>query len=226
MNSYYKAYDQRYRQVHDRDLQWSSDVPSPIVSQVMEEFSVASGNRILEIGCGEGRDAIHLLRRGYDVLATDVSPEAIGWCRGRMPEYAEAFQVLDCLQEDLHEPFDLIYAVAVVHMLVRDEDRDGFYRFLRRHLKPGGIALVCSMGDGTMERSTDIRRAFDLQQRTHGQSGQTMELAATSCRMVTFPTFHHEIRCSGLSILKSGLTSVEPDFPVMMYAVVSSNLFP
>jgi hypothetical protein len=79
------------------------------------------------------------------------------------------------------------------------------------------------MGDGTMERSTDIRTAFDLQQRTHGQSGQTMNLAATSCRMVTFPRFHEEIERNDLKILKTGLTVVEPDFPVMMYAVISAK---
>ena len=223
MNDYYKAYEQRYQQVHARNLQWSSPIPSPIVSQVMEEFHINTESRILEIGCGEGRDAAVLLSKGYHLLATDVSPEAISWCRRQFPEYAEAFQVLDCLTDDPEEQFDYIYAVAVVHMLVRDEDRDGFYGFLLRHLKPGGIALVCSMGDGTLERSTDIRTAFDLQQRTHGQSGQTMNLAATSCRMVTFPRFHEEIERNGLKILKTGLTAVEPDFPVMMYAVISAK---
>lgn len=223
MNDYYKAYEQRYQQVHARNLQWSSPIPSPIVSQVMEEFRINTESRILEIGCGEGRDAAALLERGHRLLATDVSPEAIFWCRSHFPAYVGAFQVLDCLTDDPKEQFDYIYAVAVVHMLVRDEDRDGFYRFLRRHLKPGGIALICSMGDGTMERSTDIRTAFDLQQRTHGQSGQTMNLAATSCRMVTFPRFHEEIERNGLKILKTGLTAVEPDFPVMMYAVISAK---
>lgn len=223
MNDYYKAYEQRYQQVHARNLQWSSPIPSAIVSQIMEEFRINTESRILEIGCGEGRDAAALLERGHRLLATDVSPEAISWCRRHFPEYAEAFQVLDCLTDDPEEQFDYIYAVAVVHMLVRDEDRDGFYGFLRRHLNPGGIALVCSMGDGTMERSTDIRTAFDLQQRTHGQSGQTMNLAATSCRMVTFPRFHEEIERNGLKILKTGLSAVEPDFPVMMYAVISAK---
>lgn len=223
MNDYYKAYEQRYQQVHARNLQWSSPIPSPIVSQIMEEFRINTESRILEIGCGEGRDAAALLERGHRLLATDVSPEAISWCRSQFPKYAEAFQVLDCLTDDPEEQFDYIYAVAVVHMLVRDEDRDGFYGFLRRHLNPGGIALVCSMGDGTMERSTDIRTAFDLQQRTHGQSGQTMNLAATSCRMVTFPRFHEEIERNDLKILKTGLTAVEPDFPVIMYAVISAK---
>ncbi len=221
MNSYYKAYEQRYRQVHERDLQWSSDTPSPIVSQIMDEFNLPTDGRILEIGCGEGRDASFLLNRGCDLLATDVSPESISWCRKRMPDHADSFQVLDCLRDNLNERFDYIYAVAVVHMLVPDPDRDGFCQFLRRHLKPDGIGLICSMGDGTMERSTDIRTAFDLQQRTHGQTGETLKIAATSCRMVSFPTFQEELERNGLRILKTGLTSAEPDFPVMMYAVVT-----
>ena len=221
MNDYYKAYEQRYQQVHARNLQWSSPIPSPIVSQVMEEFGLSAESRILEIGCGEGRDAAALLSKGYHLLATDVSPEAISWCRIHFPAYAEAFQVLDCLTDDPKEQFDYIYAVAVVHMLVRDEDRDGFYGFLRRHLNPGGIALVCSMGDGTMDRKSDITTAFDLQERTHGETGTRLHLAGTSCRMVTWEVFLTELRSSGLDIAEQGLTAVEPDFPVMMYAVVT-----
>lgn len=36
-------------------------------------------------------------------------------------------------------------------MFVLDEDRDQFYCFIRNHLKPNGIALVLSMGDGMKE---------------------------------------------------------------------------
>lgn len=59
--------------------------------------------------------------------------------------------------------FDFIYAIAVVHMLVLDEDRDGFYRFIYNHLKPEGLALICTMGDGEYEVKSDINQAFDIQ---------------------------------------------------------------
>lgn len=221
MRPYYEAYDDRYRQVHQEGLQWASRQPSPIVKEILQQFNIESHHRILELGCGEGRDAVELLRLGYDVLATDISTEAIRYCRRQFPEYAQQFQILDCLSDTLDKRFDCIYAVAVIHMLVEDTHRDGFYRFVRNHLKPGGIALICSMGDGSVCRRSDTASAFALQERTHQESGRKLRLAATSCRMVDFGTFTAELERNGLRILQQGITSAEPDFSVMMYAAVS-----
>lgn len=219
---YYKAYDDRYRQVHGQGLRWFHDQPTPIVAQVMAERGVTKASRVLEIGCGEGRDAIPLCRQGFDVLATDVSPRAVACCAERCPEHAARFRVLDCLADPLEERFDFIYAVAVVHMLVEDAHRAGFYGFIREHLAEGGTALIGSMGDGETCRASDVRRAFDLQERVHEQTGRTLRIAGTSCRMVDFPAFLEEIRAAGLRVIRHGLTDAGPDFPVMMYAVVQA----
>ena len=223
MRKYYEAYDDRYIQVHAKRLQWASDAPSAIVAQTMERCGINRDMQILELGCGEGRDASFLLSRGYRLTATDISPEAIRYCRERWPEYGENFRILDCIGGELEEKFDFIYAVAVIHMLVEDADRAAFYRFLREHLTDNGIALVCTMGDGTVERSSDISTAFDLQQRTHGQSGEKLMLAGTSCRMVGWEAFLREIAESGMTLVERGLTAAEPDFNVMMYGVMRKS---
>lgn len=217
---YYEAYDDRYRQVHSRDLQWFCSEPTPIVGQIIDTFGISKNQKLLEIGCGEGRDAFALLQRGFDLLATDVSPEAVSFCATRLPGYADRFQTLDCVTDTLDTQFDFIYAVAVIHMLVPDADRDAFYQFIRKHLSPGGIGLICTMGDGTEERQTDIRSAFQLQDRVHEPSGTAVQIASTSCRMVNFQAFSEELKRNGLTAIKQGITSVEPDFPQMMYAVV------
>lgn len=217
---YYEAYDDRYSQVHAKGLRWFSNTPSRIVGEILEDFSVPAAAKLLEIGCGEGRDAFFLLERGWDLLATDIAPAAIGFCRAHAPQWAKRFRVLDCIREELEERFDFIYGVAVLHMLVREKDRRGFYRFIARQLTEEGIALICTMGDGTFEICSDIRNAFALQRRMHEQTGQAMLVAGTSCRVIRWDTFLDELEQNGLSVLRSGLTSVEPDFPEMMYAVV------
>lgn len=222
-SKYYDAYDARYRTLHEQDLQWFCDEPSPIVAETIRAFALSRQHRFLEIGCGEGRDACALIRQGFDLLATDVSPEAIRFCRERMPDHEERFQVLDCVTQESGETFDYIYAVAVLHMLVPDEDRNAFYRFIRKHLKPGGIALICTMGDGCIERQTDIRTAFDICQRIHEQTGMAVQVANTSCRMVSFQSFEQELAQNGLEVIRQGTTSVEPDFPMMMFAVVRTD---
>lgn len=221
--SYYEAYDDRYRQVHGEDLRWFSDMPSEIVAETITEFHIGPEDKCLEIGCGEGRDARYLLGRGFDLLATDISPEAVDYCRRENLGFESRFQVLDCVKDRLDGKFDFIYGIAVIHMLVMDADRNGFYQFIRHQLADDGIALICTMGDGEIEWSSDISMAFELRERQHPQTGKGMMLAGTSCRVVSFATFHRELKENGLEILKQGITAVEPDFPRMMYAVVRRN---
>ena len=217
---YYKAYDDRYRQVHNESLKWFSEEPSEIVTDVVSKYQIELSAKILEIGCGEGRDAKFLLKQGYNVFATDVSPEAIAYCRSTYPKGTEHFQILDCINERLETKFDFIYAVAVVHMLVLDEDRNAFYQFIYNQLKVAGIALICTMGDGEYERQSDISTAFELQERNHEQTGRILHIAGTSCRVVNFETFEKELKRNNLEVVEQGITSIEPDFPMMMYAVV------
>ena len=220
MRKYYEAYDDRYRQVHEENLCWFDEKPSEIVLETMEKFTVPIDGKILEVGCGEGRDARFLLNRGYDLLATDVSQEAVDFCRRKDPVYAACYDRLDCVNDVRKDRFDFIYGVSVIHMLVLQEDRDRFYGFFRDHLTDGGIGLICSMGDGTMECSSDISNAFHTQERIHEQSGKKLQLASTSYRAVSFDTFREEIQKNGLEILETGLTDILPDYWKIMYAVV------
>lgn len=217
---YYEAYDDRYRQIHSKNLMWFDRNPSTIVGQIIREFDITKDKRILELGCGEGRDAFPLLKSGYRLLATDISPEAIRFCREKCPEYEDSFAVLDCVAGEISKSFDFIFAVAVLHMLVEDTDRNAFFTFIRKHLTPSGVALICTMGDGITERSSDIRTAFQLQTRIHEQTGTEVEIAGTSCRMVSFPTLREELNTNGLAILEEGITAIEPDFSSVMYAIV------
>jgi len=141
MKYYYEAYNQRYMIIHEKGHSWSSDIPTPIVSDVIQKHSISKNASILEIGCGEGRDAFPLLENGYDVLATDISSEAINYCKYLRPDYSIHFSILDCINDHHGQHYDFIYSVAVIHMLVSDEDRIRFYHFIYDHLLDGRLAL-------------------------------------------------------------------------------------
>ena len=221
MNHYYDAYDKRYQIIHKKGYSWSSDIPTPIVLNTLQKYSVSKDSFILEIGCGEGRDAFRLLDEGYNVMALDISSEAINYCRSLRPEYSDHFSVLDCINDHHGQHYDFIYSVAVIHMLVSDEDRIRFYHFIYDHLLDGGLALICSMGDGLTESETDISSAFDMVERHH-ESG-FVKVPSTSLRMVSFDTFENEIISNNLSIIEKGITPSLPDFNNLMYAVIRKH---
>ncbi len=215
---YYAAYEERYKTAHAHGVSWSSDVSTPVVMEVINRYKINQSNRLLEIGCGEGRDSKIILERGFQLTATDISNEAVAYCKKSMPEYENHFSILDCLSDELDEKFDFIFAIAVIHMLVLDEDRNGFYQFIRSHLAADGIALICTMGNGESEQKSDISTAFTLQERNH-ESGKMM-VAGTSCRIVSWDTFENEISENGLTLVEKGITSSIPNFDSLMYAVV------
>lgn len=218
MRKYYEAYDERYKAVHQKNLRWMGYAPSDIVFEIIKKYGISADDTVLEIGCGEGRDSSYLLENGYNLLATDVSPEAVNYCKAQYKAFSDRFDLLDAVSGTLDKKFDYIYSVAVIHMLVPDEDRKAFYCFIKEHLTENGIALICTMGDGKTERKTDIGVAFDMGERVC--EGETVLVAETSCRIVTVQTFEKELKDIGFEIIEQGFTSIENHFPVMMYAVV------
>ena len=220
MKKYYEAYDERYKQIHSLHLEWGADVHSPILDEIMDKFNLTLESKILELGCGEGRDAIYLMKHGYDICASDISSEAVSFCKKKASEYVKRFIVLNACEDTLDETYDFIYSIAVLHMLVLEEDRNKFLTFIREHLKESGIGLILSMGDGEMERSSGIDSAFKKQERIHIKTGTKVCIASTSCKIVSFPVLEKELEQNGLIIMEKGITSIKPDFPIIMYVVV------
>jgi 2-polyprenyl-3-methyl-5-hydroxy-6-metoxy-1,4-benzoquinol methylase len=94
--------------------------------------------RILDVGCGTGLNAGHLVRQGHEVVGIDLSPIAIEKFRAR------GYQGIVCDIEAgpppfSQESFDLVYASEVIEHCV---DTMGFLRSLHGLLKPGGTMLL------------------------------------------------------------------------------------
>lgn len=161
MKKYYEAYDERYKIVHQKGIRWFGKKESSILKRTIKKYQITKKHSILEIGCGEGRDAFYLLKKGYSVLATDISNEAIQYCKKNFLKYQNQFQILNCLHDTLNHQYDFIYAIAVIHMFVLDEDRDSFYMFVKKHLNENGLALICSLGDGITSQKVIFKKLLN-----------------------------------------------------------------
>jgi SAM-dependent methyltransferase len=106
-------------------------------------------DRVLEIACGTGEDAVHLGRRGVRVLATDAAPAMIERTREKAAAagLAETIETRRLAIEDLSTlagPFDGAFSnfgglncVADLPAVARD---------LGALLRPGAALLLCVMG--------------------------------------------------------------------------------
>ena len=218
MSKYYEAYDKRYKQVHDKGLVWSTNSNTKIVEKIIKKYHL-DREKMLEIGCGEGRDARYLLNKNYNVLATNISQEAIDYCVRNDITHKDNYKVLDVLSDNSQNKYGFIYSVACLHMLVLDEDRNKYYSYIYNHLEDNGYALILTMGDGIKENASDISRAFDNIKRTHQESNQEIEVATTSCRIVNFDTLLKEVN-NKFEVIEYGITEIENHFDRIMYIVI------
>ena len=218
MSKYYEAYDKRYKQVHDKGLVWSTNSNTKIVKEIIKKYHL-DREKMLEIGCGEGRDARYLLNKNYNVLATDISQEAIDYCVRNDITHKDNYKVLDVLSDNSQNKYGFIYSVACLHMLVLDEDRNKYYSYIYNHLEDDGYALILTMGDGIKESTSDITKAFDDTKRTHQETNQEIEVATTSCRIVNFDTLLKEVN-NKFEVIEYGITEIENHFDRIMYIVI------
>ncbi|MBO5884291.1 MAG: class I SAM-dependent methyltransferase [Clostridia bacterium] len=223
---YYKAYDQRYKTVHSQTgLAWAGETPSVILQKILQKYSINTNSAILEIGCGEGQNALFLQKQGYNIKASDVSGEAINWCKQNSIKNnlsPDNYFVLDVLDNNLKDKFDCIITVSTLHMLVLDEDRKQFLDFIYNHLNKNGIAIITIMGDGIMERKDcDITKAFDLSERDF--NNQKIQVTSTSCKIVNWQTFLTELDNSNLKVLDNYISEEISGFNLSMVAIVSKK---
>jgi len=114
---------------------------------------IKPGMRVLDAGCGAGRNLVHLLREGYQVFGADCDPRAIAEARRLAPQLpAENFRVEDVESMSFPDGFaDVVLSSAVLHF-ARDDDR--FRAMLRgswRVLKSGGLFFCRLASDIGME---------------------------------------------------------------------------
>ena len=124
---------------------------------------VPDGGRILDVGCGSGRDSKAFLDAGYDVVSFDASKEM---CK-RASDYIGR-EVLNMRFEEVSfdNEFDGIWASASL-LHVPMGQLPAVLRKMRRALKPGGV-MYASFKYGEGPKARGERMFSDFNERTVG----------------------------------------------------------
>ncbi|SDD10974.1 class I SAM-dependent DNA methyltransferase [Actinokineospora iranica] len=104
------------------------------------------GRRVLDVGCGTGRDAGHLASLGYTVTGLDAAQSMLDYAAERHPtvEFVRA----DMRAFDLGRTVDVITCLDSALLYCHtDADLDAFLARCRLHLAPGGL-LIAEMRNG------------------------------------------------------------------------------
>ena len=116
---------------------WGTE-PSSFARQVAA--LLAPGARVLDLGCGEGRDSVFFAAAGFDVLGVDTSRAGIA--KGQRLAEAQGVRVRWLVGEMARlaypGPFDLVYSCGAIHYVPRS-GRARLFSRLQSLTRPGGL---------------------------------------------------------------------------------------
>jgi tellurite methyltransferase len=118
--------------------------------------------RVLDAGCGSGRNLVYFLRSGYDVFGADSDADAIEVVRrlaaALAPQLSAAnFRVETVEHMTFRDAFaDAVLSSAVLHFARDDRQFEAMVKGMWRVLKPGGL-LFCRLAS-TIGMETRVRR--------------------------------------------------------------------
>jgi len=102
---------------------------------------IIPGDKILDLGCGNGRSLQFLKDKDIDYIGVDFSEKLIKIAQQNYPKVK--FQVADALNLPFpNNYFDKIYSIAVLHHIPSEKFRIQFFEEARRILKPDGLLIL------------------------------------------------------------------------------------
>lgn len=133
------------------------------VFELYEHFEklLHPGCRILDLGCGSGRDSRYFVRQGYQVVALDPSPSMC-----KQTRFLVNIPVFEMKVEDMKftDEFDGIWACASLLHVFRDMQVNVMY-LMGKALKKNGICY-CSWKYGDGDRTVEKRHFTDFTEKS------------------------------------------------------------
>lgn len=139
--------------------------PSSFCEFVMDQLK--KDTKLLEIGCGNGRDAAYFSMKGIDVTAIDRSDAAIEECQRSHKELPISFfkGTLEEVDEIMNDKFDVVYSRFVIHAMPVSEEISMLSKSFNLLKTAGQIYIECRSIKDPLARKGEI---ISPTERIHG----------------------------------------------------------
>jgi tellurite methyltransferase len=168
----------------ERDSDWqeyydstAGRPPRRTLMLALERFGAGEGRKAVDLGCGDGRDTVELLRRGWRVIAIDAEPAAIERLEERRDlSRRQALTVICRRFEDTRWPkVNLVNASFALPLCAPERFAEVWQR-IERSLLPGGRFSGQFFGERDQFRGEDGITLLDRTAIQRLLAGFTVEL--------------------------------------------------
>ena len=139
-------YDQRYA---GDEFYWSKE-PSSMCPRVLEMVQPGAGFRpkLIDLGCGEGRDIVYFARHGFEVVGLDLSPVGLAKAEQLAKEAGVHIETIhaDILDHALEDTYDVIFSTGTLQFLpprVREQRFENY----KAHTSSDGVHVISVIVD-------------------------------------------------------------------------------
>ncbi len=122
--------------------------------------------KVLDLGCGQGRDAITLARLGYSVTGIDNSKIGIDQMNqiGQKEDLDLVGQVGDIYSFSRFSEFDIVLLDSIFHFAKKDKEKEiGLINRIVSEIRKGRLVVVCIQDTGDKVRT--LNQAIDFNKR-------------------------------------------------------------
>jgi SAM-dependent methyltransferase len=131
---------------YGRTARFVADLGAPVLTLLAPK----PGERILDLGCGDGALTAKLKELGAVVVGVDQSPEQVAAAKALGLDA----RVMDATRLEFERAFDAVFSNATLHWV---KDADAAIQGVKRALKPGGRFVGEFGGEGNVQ---SVRRAL------------------------------------------------------------------
>lgn len=147
MTQWYEALFANFGRTYDKESFTQGTVGE--VDFVERELAADRAKRILDIGCGTGRHAIELTKRGYRVTGFDLSEGQLHLAREKAAAAGAAvdFQRRDATQPHFNQEFDaaIVFCEGAFPLMETDDKNYAILTHAAAALRPGGKLLLTTL---------------------------------------------------------------------------------
>jgi len=127
-----KTEDSYNKKYSGKDYYWGKN-PSSIAIKLTELISKINynGSKLIDLGCGEGRDAVFFAKKDFEVLAIDISEKGLEKTKMYAKEEGLKIKTLknNIIDYLLEEKYDIIFSTGVLHYLPPEQRTEKFENY-------------------------------------------------------------------------------------------------